>query len=654
MAQLDLGVAYNERIQGETKKNLKLAIAAYQAASQVYTYKAFPEKWATTQHNLGNVYRKLMGGEQGVENQELAIAAYQSALQVYTREAFPQNHAMSKFALGLAYQDASQAQAAYDALKNAIDTLEFLREEIVSGDESKRKHAEEWIKVYNRMVEVCIELGKIPEAIEYVERSKTRNLVEQILSRDLKNIFPTDVVTKLETYSDEIATGQYQIQNGKAENPKVLAQHLQQLRQQRNELQNCYLPIGSNFQYEQFQQNLDNHTAFVEFYITGDKLITFLFSRQTQQPIVLQSQPQDLDKLINWVGGYLQAYYDKPSHWQQRLTTRLHLLAQILHIDEIIQRIPRKCDRLILIPHHVLHLFPLHALPIKSQHENATSEILMHRFPAGVSYAPSCQLLELAQSRKRLDFASLFAVQNPTRDLSYTNIEVETIKSYFNPADVLVETAATKVAIDSKPLNTFHCVHFSCHGYFNYEQPLKSALILANSHKSAPTELNPERYLRLSNTEVLDLNNCLTLDTVFALKLEQCRLVTLSACETGLIDFTNISDEYIGLPSGFLVAGTPAVVSSLWTVNDLSTAFLMIKFYENLHHQMSLAVALNQAQLWLRDATKEELQQWTSKLCFDLNQEAELDDWFYDLEQRAIEKPFHNPYYWAAFCAIGQ
>ncbi|NEO95610.1 MAG: CHAT domain-containing protein, partial [Moorea sp. SIO3G5] len=287
----------------------------------------------------------------------------------------------------------------------------------------------------------------------------------------------------------------------------------------------------------------------------------------------------------------------------------------------------------ILIPHLYLHLLPLHALPINSQQGEATSQILMDRFPAGVSYAPSCQLLQLVQTRKRPDFTHLFAVQNPTGDLSYANIEVEVIKSYFNPADVLVKKAATQATIDSKPLNTYHCVHFSCHGYFKYENPKKPpkfALILADAH--------------------------LTLDAVFALKLEQCRLVTLSACETGLIDYTKISDQYIGLPSGFLVAGSPAVVSSLWTVNDLSTALLMIKFYQNLLNQMSLAVALNQAQLWLRDATVQDLRDWAEQLTKQLN----LDNNFKEEVEEELdsfdneETPFYSPYYWAAYCAIGQ
>ena len=594
---------------GDKASNMEIAINGYKVALTVRTREAFPKDWAGTQNNLGNAYRERIRGEK-----------------------------------------AENLKEAYDIFKSAIEAVESLRDEIVSSDEAKLKHAEQWNKLYSTMVEVCLELDQIQEAIEYVERSKTRNLVEQILNRDRKTIFSPEVVTQLEEYRDEIAAAQYHIQHSQAENLTVLAQHIQELRQQRNQLENRYLPIGSGFQFEHFQNNLDDHTAIVEFYITGDKLLTFIFTHQTQQPIVWKSQPKDLDKLVNWRNGYLRAYYNKKSHWQRRLTTRLNLLAEILHIDEIIQQIPPECDRLIFIPHQYLHLFPLHALPVGSQ-KSETSACLLDVFPAGVSYAPSCQLLQLAQTRERPNFTHLFAIQNPAGDLSYTNIEVETIKSNFKPADVFVKKAATKAAIDSKPLNTFHCAHFSCHGYFYYE---KSALILADAHKPAPAEPNPELYLPLRDNEVLDLNKCLTLDAIFSLNLEQCRLVTLSACETGLIDFTNISDEYIGLPSGFLVAGSPAVVSSLWTVDDLSTALLMIKFYENLRKPMSLALALNQAQLWLRDVTKEELQQFTNHLPLDLNRQEELDDWFYALEQNAIEKPFQSPYYWAAFCAIGQ
>ncbi|NET84735.1 MAG: tetratricopeptide repeat protein [Moorea sp. SIO1F2] len=651
LTQTNLGNAYLQIIEVDDvdkEQNLEQAIACHQNALKVYTFDAFPQEWAVTKNNLGNAYIYRIKGDKE-QNLEQTIACCQEALRVRTFEAFPEKHVETLFVLGLAYQDSNQFNLAYSTFASAIDTVESLREEIISGDESKRKQAEEWNKLYISMVAVCIELDKSSEAIEYVERSKTRNLVEEILRRDMKTIFTPKFVTQLEHYRNEIAAGQEQIQQGNAKNQKDLAQHLQKLRQQRNELQDQHLPIASGFNFKQFQNNLDDHTAIVEFYITRDKLLTFIFTGQTQQPIVFQSEPKDLEKLIKWFKGYFIAYYNKKSHWQRRLTTRLNLLAKILHIDDIIEQIPETCDRLILIPHQYLHLFPIHALPINSKQGEGKSKILMDRFPAGVSYAPSCQLLQLTKTRKRPEeFTHLFAVQNPTDDLDYTNLEVEVIKSFFQAAEVLASQDAKEATIKvNQNLTTAHYCHFSCHGYFNPESPVESALVLA--------ETKTKQIVQDKTTE----DGFLTLGEIFGLKLEQCRLVTLSACETGLIDFKNSSDEYIGLPSGFLVAGSPAVVSSLWTVHELSTALLMIKFYDNLlNYQMSLAVALNQAQLWLRDVTKENLLLWIKRLSIKGYQKRFLsapllkNDDFRHLSPN--DKPFEEPYHWAAFCAIGQ
>lgn len=64
--------------------------------------------------------------------------------------------------------------------------------------------------------------------------------------------------------------------------------------------------------------------------------------------------------------------------------------------------------------------------------------------------------------------------------------------------------------------------------------------------------------------------------------ISSARLVTLSACETGITDIVKGSaDEFVGLPAGFMLAGIPCVVSSLWSVPDISTAILMERFYSN-------------------------------------------------------------------------
>lgn len=133
---------------------------------------------------------------------------------------------------------------------------------------------------------------------------------------------------------------------------------------------------------------------------------------------------------------------------------------------------------------------------------------------------------------------------------------------------------------------------------------------------------------------------------MFTLNLRCCWLVTLYACETWLIYILSKSDEYIGLPSGFLVAGSTNVVSYLWVVSDIYTALLMIRFYEVFWKVKNVAIALNSAQTWLRNATKTELLNWINPADkMRLNK---------SLEKIKDDKPFASPYYWGAFCAVGK
>jgi CHAT domain-containing protein len=393
---------------------------------------------------------------------------------------------------------------------------------------------------------------------------------------------------------------------------------------------------------------LDEETAILEWYILpGQKFLTFTLTAERLN--LWTSSKEDLDKLIDWTNAYRRDYYTNKDQWRNTLAERLETLAQILHLDEILANLRQNfpnCQKLILIPHRYLHLFPLHALPVTT--EEGESKFLQDLFPKGVAYAPNCQLLQQAQSRSRPHFNQLFAIQNPTEDLDFTDIEVEAIKNFFDPHHVLKHDQAEKTALD---FNNAHCTHFSCHGYFNFEDALKSALILAKSEFTPPPpEDDSTRYLPLKDGNLLDLGKCLTLEDILRLDLTNCRLVTLSACETGITDITSTSDEYIGLPSGFILAGSPNVVSTLWAVNDLSTALLMIRFYQNLKNGETVPLALKHAQIWLRDATAEALQQWSSQLKLRPTYRQQLRR-FSKMESTA--KPFSSPYYWAGFCAIG-
>jgi hypothetical protein len=152
----------------------------------------------------------------------------------------------------------------------------------------------------------------------------------------------------------------------------------------------------------------------------------------------------------------------------------------------------------------------------------------------------------------------------------------------------------------------------------------------------------------------------LTLEEIIAsLNLSQCSLVTLSACETGQVAI-DTTDEYISLSSGFILAGSPSVLVSLWSVDEVSTALLLIKTYETLqNHPGQLAIALKTAQIWLRDTTVKGFQDWVEKcqLLVGGDWQERLAEFFRKLgqnEKGVNDRPYQSPYHWAAFCVVGQ
>ena len=266
-SQNSLSLAYTYRIEGDQEENLQTAICYSLSALEVLNCNVFPQYWADSQQNLGLVYylayhHSSRCKDTKQENLKLAILCFCEALKVRTYEAFPQDCINTQFCLGIAYREEGQWVEAYKTFFAAINSIESLRNEIMYGSNregDKQKLAEDWNNLYSFMVETCLKLDNSTEAIEYVERSKTRNLVELILTRDRHTIFPAKVVAQLDRLRDEIASGQYELQNATAEDPTALAQHLQQLRQQRNELQYRYLPLGSGFQFDHSGQLSASH-----------------------------------------------------------------------------------------------------------------------------------------------------------------------------------------------------------------------------------------------------------------------------------------------------------------------------------------------------------------------------------------------------------
>ena len=121
-------------------------------------------------------------------------------------------------------------------------------------------------------------------------------------------------------------------------------------------------------------------------------------------------------------------------------------------------------------------------------------------------------------------------------------------------------------------------MHFATHGLIDAERPELSGLVLS-----------------LVNDRGAPQDGLLRLADIFNMRLN-ADLVVLSACQTAL--GKEIKGEgLVGLTRGFMYAGAPRVVASLWQVSDLATAELMKKFYQGmLQRRLTPAAALRAAQ----------------------------------------------------------
>jgi CHAT domain-containing protein len=696
--QANLGNAYIHRRLGDRSENIHSAIIAYEQALRIYTRESFPEQWATLQNNIGRAHRLL-------ENFDLAITYCQLALQIHTPEYFPVECLRAGRNLGDSAFLSEQWTTAIQGYEMAIKAVEQSWT-WAESNQYKQEILSDSIHVYDLIIETHIKLNQLSKALEYVERSKTRNLADMLTKHPTypKGNFSQTVLDELDRLRQQITIEEQSLEiraslrhlmgenkeNNLSQKQQATVQtenqqkiidsrnHLKKLQQNLAQLiEQEIRPIDPSFSlhqkipsisYKQIQELIDDRSAILEWYITGDNLLTFIILPQADTPILWRSSQEEVEALKQLTENYFNTYLQNKNQWEQNLPLLLQELAKILHFDELLTYIPETVKQLVLIPHRFLHLLPIHALECQLQTVEvegktswSTRGYLLDLFPGGVKYAPSCQLLQQAQARLRSEFSQFFALQNPTEDLSYAAMEVQAIQKYFQSSNILIKSDANKANLEhnehlQKYLRTANCVHFSCHGYFNLLIPLLSALLLADCYLPASYQPDSNYYihLKLKNNQVIDLQKCLTLADLFTLDLSKCRLVTLSACETGLTEFKMFSDEYVGLASGFLYAGASSVVSSLWTVNDLSTAFLMIKFYQNLQAVHSVAVALNQAQLWLRDITKAELKAWitANSLPLDPTMRQNLNKKLHKWQDN--QKPFQAPFHWAAFCAIGK
>ncbi len=263
--------------------------------------------------------------------------------------------------------------------------------------------------------------------------------------------------------------------------------------------------------------------------------------------------------------------------------------------------------RLLIVREGALLYVPFCALPLPAS-RRSHRQPLISRFE--VSYLPSASVGVWMRRLRRPDDPTaldVVALGHPTptpgfRPLPFSADEAEAAAAAAPPSrgKAFLAGEAVKEILTLGRMGQPRYLHLATHGFADDRYPELSGLVF-----SARDDQGRDRDGVLRAYEVARLRL-------------GCRLVVLSACDSGL-GAPIAGEGLVGLPHAFLRAGASQVLASLWRVNDPAAPALMSELYRGLLQEgLTPAAALRQAQLKL-----------------------------------AAQPRWHQPYYWAGFGLLG-
>lgn len=509
----------------------------------------------------------LLRGKCLLETGDLAGA--KKYLDVVLRHArigdFGELHWIALFERARIAEREGRADEALPLYSRAVEAIERQRASI-STEANKIGFVGDKQAVYGRLIALLIDQGHALEAFDYIERSKSRALVDMLASKQ-DFAAPDPSQAKLVLARLDAADLGARVQDDSAK-PEDNAAGLRNLRAARQALQSAAPELSSlvtvtSVPPVELRSLLDTGETLVEYYYQDKDLYAFILDRERLLAVRL-----DASELAARVHGLRTALEETESQAWQEASRKLY------------QRLWKPLENLIanqnviVVAHGALHYLPFAAL------QDGAGNFLIDRY--SLRFLPSASVLKYLRPVIRQKDAPLLALGNPDLndprlDLAFAEGEAKLVGSLYPKSRVLLRKDASESNFKQAG-NVFTRIHFATHGKFQADEPLKSGLYLAKD---------------------ADDDGVLTVGELYSMTLD-ADLVTLSACETGLGKVAN-GDDVVGLTRGFLYAGSRSIVASLWSVDDKATAALMQAFYGNLA-SMNKREALRQAQIQARTA----------------------------------------------------
>jgi CHAT domain-containing protein len=341
---------------------------------------------------------------------------------------------------------------------------------------------------------------------------------------------------------------------------------------------------------EQAQRALPPNAQLAQYVAGEDRLMIWLVTRDR---VVTAKSNVGADDLRKKVTAYLEALRARMP--LEQLNRQASDLYQLL-IAPISQRLDRNLT-LCVAPDGVLQDLPFAALVSPESKRYLVEDFTLVVNPSASVFA---RAIELSLRKHRSELEPFLGFGNPRFDqqrfpglqaLPASEQELERIQLLYPHRLIFNRRQATESAL-VKQIGEYEIVHLATHAQSDKQSSMLSTIVLADEpHIAARTAAEGKTPGGIA------FDGALQAQEVYNLKPERTRLVVLSSCRSGLGDERR-NEALGGLAQAFLVAGVPAVVASLWDIDDDSAAGLM----ENFHiahrvNKLPFGQALRQAQL---------------------------------------------------------
>lgn len=457
----------------------------------------------------------------------------------------------------------------------------------------------------------------INRAFEFSERSRSSNLLASIKDVKAKEFggIP-DSLLKRESYFKNNITNYTSmlIQENHAEKPdsqkvNLYSSKIFRYTEDYNKLINSFEKLYPSYyalKYEnkivgvnEIQANLSTRQALIEFFVNEPEVGTS-HGELYRFLITKDSVNLSMEQIDSSFGNNIQIVFDfltnpnylftKKKDFIRYATSGYGLYAKLL--EPLKSRINGK--DLTIIPQDKLSYIPFDALltelPDTSKMNFRDLKYLIRDFAINYSYSATL-LYDYAYKNKRskkslLVFSPLYDPNTSYTDpetmitrhlapLPGANEEVRSISRFIN-ADTFTNQFAQEQTFKDKAAN-YDVLHLAMHTIINDSLPMFSKLVFTKPESG----FSEDGYLNTYEIYNMKLN---------------ARLAVLSACETGTGKLQK-GEGVMSMARGFIFAGCPSIVMTLWQVEDKSGVKIMEDFYSFLSKGKRKDVALRMAKL---------------------------------------------------------